>query len=229
MSSHVVVVGAGIAGLTAALALQRYMLHPQLRITIVEIRSAPSTLGGAVNLTPKALRYLDHLGVLEILKSKGAGAEVRSIEIYDLYTGKTNAELDFTGQDGNGIGQPGSQYFARRVMRWRIQEALLEACGKHERIKVSFGMKLSAITESVTSEVKLTFESGATLTADVVLGCDGIPSAVRTLLVDPARQPEYSGVAVSMAMSEVQSPEKVRWQTTGLASSRKGSLLASFY
>lgn len=43
--------------------------------------------------------------------------------------------------------------------------------------------------------VRATFSDGATDTADLLLGCDGIHSTVRHVYVEPARDPEYSGMA----------------------------------
>ncbi|KAF7195795.1 Salicylate hydroxylase [Pseudocercospora fuligena] len=230
MALHVAVLGAGISGLASAIALKKYLPDPdaEIKITIIEIRPSPSTIGGAVNLTPKALRYLDHLGVLEVLNRNGAGAECKKIEIFDLCTGSKSAELDFCGVDGNGIGAPGSAYFARRVMRAELQSAMLEICEGLENVRVLFEKKTVSIEERCDS-VELYFESGDSMVADLVLGCDGIHSACRSLLVDPGNTPSCTGVATSMATSKVRGPDQLRWQTTGLVQSRKGSFMASYF
>lgn len=230
MVVHILILGAGISGLASAIALKKYLPDPdaEVKITIIEIRNSPSTIGGAVNLTPKALRYLNHLGVLEVLNRNGAGAECKKIEIFDLYTGSKSAELDFCGADGNGIGAPGSAYFARRVMRAELQSAMLEVCDDLENVSVLLGKKTVSIEEK-SDCVELCFESGDTMTADLVLGCDGIHSVLRSLLIDPDRQPSYTGVATSMATSRVRKANQLRWQTTGLVQSRKGSFMASHF
>ncbi|KAF2171012.1 hypothetical protein M409DRAFT_18984 [Zasmidium cellare ATCC 36951] len=150
MALPIVIIGAGITGLSTAIALKRNLPDPKPTITIVEIRSAPSTIGGAVYLTPKALRYLDHLGVPETLRAEGAGAECKAIELFDLYTGKKTAEVDFRGRNGDWIGKAGSKkYFAMRVMRWQLQKALLKAVEDQEGCEVLFGKELVEIHESV--------------------------------------------------------------------------------
>ena len=116
------ILGAGISGLTSALPLQKHLPAPKPDITTYELRDAPSTIGGAVNLTPKALRYLDHLG----LNARQLGVECKTIELFDLYTGAKYAEVDFQGQSGNGIGNDESKcFFSARVMRREVQQALL--------------------------------------------------------------------------------------------------------
>jgi glycine/D-amino acid oxidase-like deaminating enzyme len=47
---HIVIVGAGIAGLASALAVTQYFGAP--KITLVELRPVLSPIGGAIGLTP---------------------------------------------------------------------------------------------------------------------------------------------------------------------------------
>lgn len=61
-------------------------------------------------------------------------------------------------------------------------------------IAIHFGKRLLRIEEH-PKEVTATFADGTSATADFLLGCDGIHSAVRTLHVDPELYPEYSGVS----------------------------------
>lgn len=229
MPLKIVIIGAGITGISSAIALNQYLPSPKAEVTVIEIRSAPSTIGGAVNLTPKALRYLDHLGVLEVLQADGAGAECKSIELFDLYTGNKTAEVDFRGRDGQGIGAEGSRkYFARRVMRWQLQRALLQVTKERAGCEVSFEEEVKTIEESIQG-VSVGFANGRKIHADVVLGCDGIHSCVRDLLIDHERKPTYTGIATSMAVTKVRHDKQLRWQTTALVSSRRGSFMASYF
>ena len=95
-----------IAGLTSALALTKFApANAVPNIQIFEIRPVPATIGGAVNLTPNALRLLDHLGALPIIRENDYGMTINAVEIFDLYSGKL-AESSFSGPDGKGIGSP---------------------------------------------------------------------------------------------------------------------------
>jgi 2-polyprenyl-6-methoxyphenol hydroxylase-like FAD-dependent oxidoreductase len=75
----------------------------------------------------------------------------------------------------------------------------------------------------------LTFTTGEETTSDLLLGCDGIHSAARTLLVEPDRRPTYTGIAVVMATATIPAGTKLKWETTGLTSSRRGSFMASYF
>ena len=60
-SPNVAIIGAGLSGLSLALAL-----HQQgIKATAYEQASAPLDIGGAIMLSPNSLRALDNLGVLK--------------------------------------------------------------------------------------------------------------------------------------------------------------------
>ena len=103
---NVLILGGGVAGLTSALALTKFAPAGQTpNIKIFEIRPVPATIGGAVNLTPNALRLLDHLGALPIIRENDYGMTINAVEIFDLYSGKL-AESSFRGPNNEGIGNP---------------------------------------------------------------------------------------------------------------------------
>jgi hypothetical protein len=58
-----------------------------------------------VNLTPNALRLLDRLGALEIIRDRNYGDTIDFLEVFDVYSGKL-AESSFRGPDGKGLGDP---------------------------------------------------------------------------------------------------------------------------
>ncbi len=226
---NITILGAGITGLTSSLALQNHLPEPKPTITIYEIRDTPSTIGGAVNLTPKALRYLHYLGI----DSRRLRAECKRIELFDLYSGRKYSEVDFRGADGDGIGKDASKrFYSARVLRRDLQAALLEAVEKQAdtRTQIVLGKKVERTEERrEEGDVQLTFNDGERVSCDLLLGCDGIHSATRTLLIDPDRQPTYTGICVCMATAQLTPEIKLKWETTGLASSRRGIFMASYF
>lgn len=223
---QILITGAGITGLATALALTKYFPPSQTpQITVLEIRPTPSTIGGAINLTPNALRYLHHLDVLPIIKANKHGADVDTIDIFDVHSGSHVSAIDFQGPTGHGFGDPA--FKALRINRGDLLKALLEAVSSRKNITVRFGVTTTAIDETPDS-VTVTLDDGTKLTADVLLGCDGIHSVVRALHVDPARKPIYTGIAVAIASSPIPTND-IPFKNTAVFSSRRGTLLASYF
>jgi 2-polyprenyl-6-methoxyphenol hydroxylase-like FAD-dependent oxidoreductase len=191
----VLIVGAGIAGIASALALAHELKphEPNLQITIFERHDVLSTSGGAINLTPVAQRHLDRLGVLSELDRQGAdgGADVDAIELFSSRSGRSLGSIDFTDGQGNGV----NGYKGRRVMRIVLSLAMLSVVERHPNIRIVYGKKLARVTESPNGETILHFEDNTSATGDLVLGCDGVHSALRTSYVDPSRPSEYTGLS----------------------------------
>jgi salicylate hydroxylase len=206
MSKSCLIIGGGIAGITAALSLSKIGIS----CTIYEVRATPATIGGAVNLTPNALRLLEYLDV-EVY-----GCRVDSIEIFSLHTGKRLGELPFR-KFGPSL----------RILREELLQALLRAVGK-KGISAVYDSKLISIKDEIGDpKVTAVFANGEEVQADFILGCDGVHSAVRTQYVDPNRSSIYTGVAVAYSVVDGSGIE-VHFRQTSLNSGRFGSLLASY-
>lgn len=87
-TSHVIVAGAGIAGLGAALASAR----SGLRVTVLEKAESLSEVGAGLQLGPNAVRVLDDWGLLPQLES--VAAEPQRLRIMDARSGRTLAGMD---------------------------------------------------------------------------------------------------------------------------------------
>ncbi|KAF2095464.1 FAD/NAD(P)-binding domain-containing protein [Rhizodiscina lignyota] len=222
----VIIIGGGIAGIASALCLARIRNeNPKVNITctVYEIRSIPSTIGGAINLTPNALRYLEHLGVLSKLQSRGA--PVPFIEIFSQRNGAKLGVLSFDNAEK-------SKHQAMRIQRGLLLDAMLETA-KEAGIQVQFGKKVVEIgmrdEQGQCNGVRVRFEDGEVAEGDLLLGCDGIHSYVRSVL-ELDRKPVYSGIATAYGMFDDRDGLKkgLPFDTTALWSGRRGSLLASW-
>jgi 2-polyprenyl-6-methoxyphenol hydroxylase-like FAD-dependent oxidoreductase len=209
MPKNALIIGGGISGCVAALTLSKL----DIKSTIYELREAPATIGGAVNLTPNALRLLQDLGV-EI-----SGCRCDAIEIFSLHTGTKIGELGFRGPSG----------YSMRVERSVLQKGLLEAV-KTAEIDVVYGAKLVEIREIEAEEkVRAVFENGKSAESDFLVGCDGIYSAVRMSYVEPERKPIYTGVCTAYAIVEKTGIKSdIHFQQTAVNAGRFGSLLTSY-
>lgn len=221
----ILILGGGVAGLTSALALTKFAPAGQTpTIRVFEVRPQPATIGGAVNLTPNALRLLDHLGALAKIRANKSGMTINVLEIYDLYSTKL-AESSFRGPDGNGLGTP--PYKALRITRGEALKGVLEAVADQPNITLTCGKKTTSISESDTN-VTLTFDDGTTATGDILLGCDGIHSAARLKHVEPERTATYSGVSNAFGFAPLPT-NPVHFECTAINFARRGMLLTSFH
>ncbi|ORX91590.1 hypothetical protein BCR34DRAFT_280285 [Clohesyomyces aquaticus] len=230
----VIILGGGIAGLTTALALTKHSppTFPTPLITIYELRPAPATIGGAVNLTPNALRLLHHLGALQEIRSRNYGADCDAIEVFDLYTGSKLAESSFAGADGRGLGSP--PFAALRITRGEALKGVLAAMEKHDNIHLVCGRKTVEFKED-DSGVEISFADGGSDDADILIGCDGIHSVTRLKHVEPERKAVYSGICNAFGFAERRKTkhgdeyECTPFRVSGMNFGRRGILLTSFH
>ncbi len=179
------VAGAGIAGLTAALALAR-------RGWTVRVRErAPrlETVGAGIQLSPNALDVLHRLGVA--IGSVGVGAD--SVVLRDGPTGRRIAAVPVESSDGRGY---------RVLHRADLQRVLLEAAAAEAGIDIHLGQTLASL-ETSPGGVRAGFETASgTLRddAELLVAADGVRSAVARLLnLSPPRS--SGAVALRFAAS----------------------------
>ncbi|KAF2817751.1 FAD/NAD(P)-binding domain-containing protein [Mytilinidion resinicola] len=213
---HIIIIGGGIAGVASALALIRLN---KISCSVFEIRSEPTTIGGAINLTPNALRYLDYLRVLPRLLRKGC--EVYHIDVISQRTGANLGRIDFDKVEK-------FKHRALRILRADLLEALLEEL-EESGVKVQYSKRIESVLER-DDGVEATFDDGTTVVGDMLLGCDGIHSSVRMNFVQPERKPVYTGIAVTYGfLSAGGLSELLPFDSTAAIFGRFGTFLMSFY
>ncbi|PMD30644.1 FAD binding domain protein [Hyaloscypha variabilis F] len=180
--NKVLIIGAGPAGVSAALHLQQ---SNNISPVLYEIRPEPTTLGGAIGIPSNGSRLLDRLGLYEELltrASSGSDLVIHSVK------GHVLGKMDQVGwsKEKTGFGY-------LRIKRVDLMDVLLKAA-QNAGIPIHYGKRLVGIKET-DGGVTATFSDGSSDTADLLLGCDGIHSAVRKTYVDPETTPEYSGIS----------------------------------
>jgi 2-polyprenyl-6-methoxyphenol hydroxylase-like FAD-dependent oxidoreductase len=171
---RILIVGGGIAGLTAAIALRQRGFSPEL----IEREPAWQAVGAGIALQPNAMRLLMSLGVGTAVER--AGAPLRRFR-YCTLQGETFAEIDLIHlwrDVGRGAG----------VERGELQDALLsELRGAPCRL----GARITSL-EQKSGCVSVCFNDGRSEDYDLVIGADGIGSSVRSLALSAAA-PTYTG------------------------------------
>jgi 2-polyprenyl-6-methoxyphenol hydroxylase-like FAD-dependent oxidoreductase len=162
---RVLVVGAGVGGLTAALALRQ----SGLEVEVFERASDPGQIlvGGGLHLWPNGMRGLQRIGLEALVR--GAG--------------ETITRLDWLSPDGELLASADVAVTARAVgapavgiRRADLLAVLLGAVGEGT---VRFGAELVGFTLE-DGCVTVSFRDGDTAGGDVLVAADGLQSAART-------------------------------------------------
>ena len=170
------IVGAGIGGLAAGVALQR----AGWRVRIFERSRNPRELGFALMLAPNAQAALRELGLAEAVMQHAATplrVEIRQPG------GRVLRRLDL----GPAAAAAGPR--AMVALRPALHGALLDAVGA-DCIELNAEATAWRTTES---GVAVSFATGAEATGDVLVGADGIGSIVRRTLHGDEPPPQSSG------------------------------------
>ena len=165
------VVGAGIGGLTASLVLSRVAA----RVTLVERAERPSEVGAALALQPNGMAVLDRLGLLPAVEA--VSARIDRMDIRSV----TGRRLLTAGMPDLGAGLD----HAIAVRRTDLHRLLLEAVAGVASIDTRFGWTAVSADPSgavrITSTAENSVDIGSmSLRADVIVGADGVNSAVRS-------------------------------------------------
>jgi 5-methylphenazine-1-carboxylate 1-monooxygenase len=180
------IVGAGIGGLTLALALHRAGLSKDLRL----FEAAPEfkPLGVGINLMPHAVNALTGLGLLDNLRA--VAVEPRQIGYYTHH-----GQLIHNEPVGRSAGYHVPHFSIHRA---DLHKLLLDAV--HARIGPDAVVMDRTCTGFDENEqgVDLTFDDsqGNSLVErnDVVIACDGIHSAIRRQLYPGEGPPRFQGI-----------------------------------
>lgn len=167
---HVAIIGGGIGGLTAALSLQR----AGLRVSVFERAPELREVGAGLVVAGPAMRGFDFLGVGDRVRA-AAGQRPRGyFDLKHYATGEVLQEaLDVPGQDA-----------AHAVHRGDLQSALVEAVLSNDPSCVHLEHDFASLGQE-SDRVSASFTNGEMVTADVLIGCDGVASSVRPHLFGP--------------------------------------------
>ena len=174
------VAGAGIGGLAAGVALRRCGYE----VTVLERASAPRELGAAIVIQPNGGRALAALGVPA---PAGAGLD----------------DLTLRSWRGRHLNHTPVARFRERygfelsvILRSALHSGLQEALGPE---RVTAGAEVSGF-EQTTGGVITLLADGRRLEADLLIGADGLRSAVRAQLLGDGA-PRYLGCTAWRALT----------------------------
>jgi salicylate hydroxylase len=178
MTLSIAVCGGGVGGMAVAIAL-RAQGHD---VAIFEQATQFGRVGADVNLTPNAVHALDRLGVGEALRASAARPTHRISRMWD--SGEETSRLPMSEAAETRYGAP-QLTIHRADLLAALQARLPEGT-------IRFGTRVAGITQD-EGKAHVRFGDGTDLAFDVVIGADGIHSAVRSALFGPDA-PRFTGL-----------------------------------
>ncbi|WP_272475644.1 FAD-dependent monooxygenase [Baekduia alba] len=185
----VAIVGGGIGGLTAALALLRAGIRPH----VYEQSPAFGEVGAGIQLAPNAVRLLDRLGFAEELRDR-AVRPARAIEYRRWSDGRL---LGFQSSDLEHEERYGASYVV--IHRAHLLELLLAALPKD---LLHAGHRCVGV-EQTEGGARVLFEEGTAVEADLVVAADGLRSVVRESVAS-GHGPAFAGFCAYRALLPIE-------------------------
>lgn len=182
---RVAVVGAGITGPLLSLCLAR--LGFEVELYEAYVRRAQD-VGSFLNLAPNGRAVLERLGLADRILEQGTVAD----------------SISFANHKGRELVRNPER--TTNIMRGELSGALREAA-TDAGVKLHTAKRLVALDETGDGHWRIGFEDGTHAEAAIVLGCDGVNSTTRRLLLPDAPEPTYTEVVGSGGRSRIDAAE----------------------
>jgi salicylate hydroxylase len=180
MAEAVAIIGAGLGGLTCALALAR----AGRAVTVYEQAPELAEVGAGITLSPNSSRIMIALGLEEDMRRLGVVPPRQLTQ--NLQTGAVLIERE----RGNAVeAQYGAPYI--HLHRADLHRLLAEAFEAAQPGAIRLGHQLEQIT-SDEAGARLTFRGGEGATAAIAVGADGVKSVTRDALF-ATQPPQFTG------------------------------------
>jgi 2-polyprenyl-6-methoxyphenol hydroxylase-like FAD-dependent oxidoreductase len=181
----VIIIGAGIGGLTTYLALRKYLADsaPTITIKVYESHGSPTSttsgIGGGLGLAPNGLRSLSSVSprAVEYMQERGFPGPI----------------MTFRNSSGRMIGR----FLAGRRERYGYDLLMVRRAVVHEALlreippdAIDWDKKVKVVRET-DHGVLVEFSDGGSDNADLILGADGVRSIVREAIFGDKYPAQY--------------------------------------
>lgn len=174
---NVVIIGAGMGGLTTGIALKKF--GHQVRIFEQTEKILP--VGAAISLWSNGVKCLNYLGLTD--KIAKLGGQMDDLAYVDGLTGDVMTQFSLLPL----IEEVGQRPYP--VARADLQNMLMDEFG---RVQIYLGKKMVSL-EDKADYVEVYFADGSLTQADLLIGADGTHSLTRTYVLGQQVQRRYAG------------------------------------
>src|SRR3954454_14297646 len=178
---HVVVIGAGIAGLSAAVGLARQGIE----VDVIEADARQERTGAGISVLGNALRALGELDLADPCLEVGYG-----FDTIDIVDGAGNVMMSDRAPRSFHADRPAS--FG--ILRSKLHAVLADGAA-HAGARLRYQCTVTSIDQD-DAGVDVSLSTGEQLWADLVVAADGSYSTTRTAVFGADFAPEYVGQGV---------------------------------
>ncbi len=186
----IVIAGAGIGGLTAALTLAGQGYH----VVVLEKAERLADIGAGIQISPNAARILIALGLKDAIAARATSPD--AVRLMSARAGGEIARLPFRD---NTSGRAGAPYWV--IHRADLQAVLLDAVRAHADIDLRLGHPFESAAAHANG---VSVDAGhghnrESISALALIGADGVWSGVRQHIF-PEAKPNFSGLTAWRGM-----------------------------
>lgn len=163
----VIIVGAGIGGLTAALCC-RHFGHD---VVILEKHPKISEVGAGIQISPNAMKVFETLGLERIFEKHSFMPEHIETRV-----GRTGKQVFSIPLGDNAVHRWGSPYY--HLHRADLIDALMAEVKRTDKISIQLGHNVSGY-QQIEDKVHADLSNGSEVIGDALIGADGIHSKIR--------------------------------------------------
>jgi 3-hydroxybenzoate 6-monooxygenase len=199
-NEQVLIVGGGIGGLTAALALERQGIPSQ----VIEQAAEFKEIGAGIQLGPNAFWMLEHLGLVPRISELAVFPN--NLIMRDSMTGEEITRISL----GEAFRKRFHHPYAL-IHRADLLNVLLDACRKSKLIRLDASQKVVDVEES-SNGITVKTASGGTYRGAALIGADGLWSTIRQIVVGDGKPKPAGHITYRAVLPRTEVPEEYRWQ-----------------
>ena len=206
---QVLIVGGGIGGLTAALALARRDIPSQ----VIEQAAAFKEIGAGIQLGPNVFRMFERLGLIEPISALAVFPE--NLVMLDSISGEEVTRIPL----GDAFRRKFHYPYAL-IHRADLHNVLLEHCRKSNLIRLDAAQKIVDLAET-SGVITAKTANGKDYRCAALIGADGLWSTIREFVVGDGKPKPAGHIAYRAVLPTMEIPEQYRWRNMTLWAGEK--------